>query len=74
MSFVRAELGARDENVDLLKYRMEDETIELKSALSLEIDVDIVETISNLTAKQASFEASLRVIGQISQLSLLDYI
>ncbi|PHR94795.1 MAG: hypothetical protein COA78_31580, partial [Blastopirellula sp.] len=74
LSFVRAELGARDQNVDLLKYRMEDETIELKSALSLEIDVDIVETISSLTAKQASFEASLRVIGQISRLSLLDFL
>tara|TARA_B100000809_G_C15110086_1_gene520249 strand:- start:1212 stop:1373 length:162 start_codon:yes stop_codon:yes gene_type:complete len=53
---------------------LEDELIELQAALSEEIDVDLVEAISSLTARQAAFEASLRVIGQIFRLSLLDFL
>jgi flagellin-like hook-associated protein FlgL len=38
------------------------------------VDVDIVEAISNLTARQVSLQASLQSMGSILQLSLLDYL
>ena len=42
--------------------------------LTDEIEVDIVEAISNLTSRQISLEASLRATAQILQLSLLNFI
>lgn len=74
LSFTRGELGARDQHVDVLKARGEDEILELKSNLSLEIDVDMIQAITDMTAKQASFQASLQTAGQLYQLTLLDYI
>ncbi len=74
LSFTRGELGARDQHVDVLKARGEDEILELKTNLSLEIDVDIVQAITEMTAKQASFQASLQTAGQLYQLTLLDFI
>ena len=74
LNFSRAELGARQQSLDVLQDRIESETIDLKSALSLEIDADLATTISELTARQAAFEASLRTAAQISRLSLLDFL
>ncbi|MFI4877059.1 MAG: flagellar hook-associated protein FlgL [Blastopirellula sp. JB062] len=74
LSFTRGELGARSQNVELLQTRLEDDMIELEANLSTEIDVDWVEAASDFAAQQASYQASLQTIGQIYQLSLLDYI
>jgi len=72
--FSRAELGARAKGLDDLGGRLEDENIELQTNLSNEIDVDMLEAISNFTARQASLEASLRTIAQITDLTLLDFL
>ena len=74
LAFSRAELGARQQALDVMQPRLEDEEVELRRVLSDEIDVDLVEAISNLTARQAAFEATLRVIAQTFQLSLLDFL
>jgi flagellin-like hook-associated protein FlgL len=74
MNFARAEIGARLRNLEVLGIRWEDENVQLKSALSQELDVDLVEAISNLTSRQYAFEASLRTAGSMMQLSLLDFI
>jgi flagellin-like hook-associated protein FlgL len=74
VNFVRADLGAKAQGLDSLDIRIDDETIELKTTLSKEIEVDLVEAISNLTARQATFQASLQLIGKTFQLSLLDFI
>jgi flagellin-like hook-associated protein FlgL len=74
VTFARAEIGARQQSLDVLGQRLEDEQIELQRALSVEIDVDIVEAISELTAKQASFQASLQTTAQTFRLTLLDYL
>jgi flagellar hook-associated protein 3 FlgL len=73
-TFARAEVGAREQALVIAARNLEDEDVELRSALSDEIEVDIVEAISNLTARQVSLQASLQTIGNILQLSLLDYI
>jgi flagellin-like hook-associated protein FlgL len=74
VSFVRADLGAKGQSLDVLSQRLEDESVELTATLSVEIDTDLVEAISNLTARQASFQASLQLMGRTFQLSLLDYL
>jgi flagellin-like hook-associated protein FlgL len=74
VTFARAEIGARQQSLDVLGQRLEDEQIELQRALSVEIDVDLVEAISELTARQASFQASLQTTAQTFKLTLLDYL
>jgi len=74
VNFARSELGARQQGLDILQTRLDDEEIELQAALSLDLDVDLVAAISEFTARQASFEAALRTTGAISQLTLLDFL
>ncbi len=74
LNFARAELGARQQSLDLLQQRMDLEEVELRSVLSLEYDADLIEVISNLTARQATFEAALRSMGSIMNMSLLHYL
>jgi flagellar hook-associated protein 3 FlgL len=74
MNFARAELGARQQGLDVLQQRLDTEEVELREALSLEYDADLAEVISNLAARQAAFEAGLMATAQISQMTLLDYL
>lgn len=74
LNFSRAALGARQQGLDILSQRLDDEDLQLRSTLSLDLDVDMVEAISTFVARQAAYEASLQSIAQIFQLSLLDYL
>ncbi|MEO2045532.1 MAG: flagellin [Pirellulales bacterium] len=74
VSFARAEVGARQQGLELAQTNLQDEDVLLRSALSEEIDVDLVEAISNFLARQASLEASLRTSANILQLTLLNFI
>ncbi len=57
MTFSRAEIGARQQGLETLQTRLEDEEIELKESLSNEINTDLAEAISNLTSRQAALQA-----------------
>ncbi|MDX1947981.1 MAG: flagellin [Pirellulaceae bacterium] len=70
----RAEVGARGQSLETLHGRLEDENIQLQGSLSDEIDTDLAEAISNLTARQAALEASLQLTARTFQLSLLDFL
>lgn len=74
VTFAQADVGIRFQNLDLARLNLEDEEIQIQSALSEEIDVDLVEAISAMTARQISLEASLRATANILQLSLLNFI
>jgi flagellar hook-associated protein 3 FlgL len=74
MNFARAELGARQQGLDVLQTRLDSEQINLEDSLSKEIDVDFVEVVSEMTARQAAFQASLQLAGKTFQLTLLDYL
>lgn len=74
VNFARAEIGARQQALDVLQQRLDTEEIELKGALSFEIEVDFTEAISEMTARQYSFEAALRTTSSILQQTLLDYL
>jgi flagellin-like hook-associated protein FlgL len=74
VNFVRAEVGARQRFLDVIERHSEAEELELRRVLSLEIDTDFVAAISDLTGKQASLEASLKLYGNTFGLTLLDYL
>ena len=74
VTFAQADVGTRFRNLELSKFNLEDEQIQIQAALSEEIDVDLVQAISDLTARQISLEASLRATANILQLSLLNFI
>jgi flagellar hook-associated protein 3 FlgL len=74
INFSRATVGAREQALDLYKTRLEDEEIHLRSALSIEIDVDLTKAISDMLAKQAAYQASLQMTGQTFKMNLLNYL
>jgi flagellin-like hook-associated protein FlgL len=74
LNFARAELGARRQGLDIATTRLEDEEVELRKNLSDEIDTDLVEAISELSARQVAYEAALRALGSTLQLTLLDFL
>lgn len=70
----RGRVGVWSQNVQQLKESADDQVIALKSELSTEIDADFASVITELQQRQATVEASLRLIGQTAQLSLLDFL
>lgn len=74
VNFSRAALGAQQQALDLLNHRLEDEKIELTAVVSQEIDADLPAVITEFSARQAAYEATLRVTAQLFQLSLLNFI
>jgi flagellin-like hook-associated protein FlgL len=74
VNFAHGELGARTQSLDALTTHLEDEQTELKKSLSDEVDVDFVQAVSDFTARQASFQASLQLSAKMSQLTLLNYL
>jgi flagellar hook-associated protein 3 FlgL len=74
VSFAQADIGNRLQNLDVIEVRLEDENVQLQAALAEDIDVDLVEAISQLTARQYAFEASLRSAASLMQLSLLNFL
>jgi len=74
MNFSRAELGTRQQGLDVLQNRLDSEEVELKQTMSQEYDADIVEVVSKLTARQLAYEASLKATAEISRMSLLSYL
>jgi flagellin-like hook-associated protein FlgL len=74
VTFAAAEIGTRLQNLAVIDVRWQDEDVQLRAALSDDLDVDLVEAISNLTARQFAFEASLRTSASLLQISLLNFI
>jgi len=74
LSFVRAELGARQQSLDALQERQDTEEIGLQANLSAELDADYVEAASNYASVQVALEAALKTTAALYQLSLFNYI
>lgn len=74
VTFARSEIGSRLQSLEVIGTKLEDENVQLRSSLSDDLDVDLVEAISNMTARQFAFQASLQTAANILQLSLLDFI
>ncbi len=74
INFARGEVGFRGQALESLKARLEDEDVQLQSALSQEIDTDMASAISTLTARQAALEATLRLTANLHQLTLFNFL
>jgi len=74
LSLSRGSLGVQQQRIDDLKSLQEDNQIELKADESRNFDADFAKTITELQARQASYEASLKLLGSASQLSLFNYL
>lgn len=74
LTFTRAELGARQNAIETLQTRLDDEGVQLQADLSENHDVDLVQVISDLVARQAALQAALQTMAQTTQLTLLDYL
>ena len=74
MNSTRADLGAREQGLKIVQDNLDSENIDLQSALSQNHDADFVQVVSDLTARQTAYEASLKALGKIMQMSLIDYL
>ncbi|MCR4832839.1 MAG: hypothetical protein K5900_04625 [Butyrivibrio sp.] len=66
--------GTRSKRLDLINTRLMGQTTTFKTLQSENEDVDLAETITQLTSAQVTYEASLMATGKISQSSLMNYI
>jgi flagellar hook-associated protein 3 FlgL len=48
--------------------------VQLQSALSQELDTNMAQAISELTARQAALEATLRMTANLHQLTLFNFL
>jgi flagellar hook-associated protein 3 FlgL len=74
LNFVRADVGAREQSLAAVQTSLDSEQNDLKSTLSNTIDVDLAAAITQLTAKQTSFAASLKMTAQLASLSLMNFL
>jgi len=74
ISSAMAEIGSRMLGLEIAGNRIEDETLQMRASLSLDLDTDMVKAISDMTARQAAFEASLRLIASTRQMSLMEFL
>ncbi len=70
---IRAELGAKQNRLELAKNRFEDATIKHTQLLSEIEDIDIAETIMNLRMQENVYRASLATGARILQPTLIDF-
>jgi len=73
-SRTRGRVGVWARNLDQLQAVAEDKVIALTAQLSTEIDADLATVISDLTQRQQALEASMRIIGQTAQLTVLNFL
>jgi flagellar hook-associated protein 3 FlgL len=73
-SRTRGLVGVWGQNLEQLRSSTEDQVVQMKSLLSDEIDADLATVISELNSRQVALEASMRIIGQTSQLTVLNFL
>ena len=70
----RADVGSRLNRLDATETHWDAFKINIEQMLSDTEDVDLIQAISDLTAQQSAFQASLASASKIIQPSLLDYL
>ncbi|MEM8910303.1 MAG: flagellin hook IN motif-containing protein [Planctomycetota bacterium] len=73
-SRTRGRVGVWNATVRDLRDAAQDENALLQEQLSDALDADLAAVVSELQARQSALEASMRFIGQASQLSVLNFI
>ncbi len=70
----RGRVGVWSQNIEVFKAASEDQLTAYRGELSNEIEADLPAVITELTQRQTSLEASMRLIGQTARISLLDFL
>jgi flagellar hook-associated protein 3 FlgL len=70
----RGRVGVWSQTLDQLKSATESNVIKLRSQLSDEIDADLASVISEINQRQLALEATMRLIGKASQLTVLNFL
>jgi flagellar hook-associated protein 3 FlgL len=70
----QVENGLRTSTMTELRDRHESANVVLKTFISNIEDVDVAEAVTRMQQGQVALQASLSVLGRVSQMSLLDYI
>jgi len=70
----RAEIGARQNRVELIENRLANQRVNAEAMMSDNEDVDTAEVIMNLTMQEAIHRASLSAGARVLQPSLLDFL
>ncbi len=71
---VRAEIGAKENRLELTENRLEEQTVNFTELLSNNEDVDMSEVIMDLKIEENVYRASLSAGAKIIQPSLLDFL
>ena len=68
------ELGSRSEKLDLVNTRLINMEVSLQDAMGEVRDIDLAETIMEMSQQETLFQTSLAVGSRVIQGSLLDYL
>lgn len=74
MSLSRSLIGARQQSIEQVKDLSAEQQVRLKQIESDQLDADLARVISDMTARQAALQASLQLMGNMSNLTLFNYI
>ncbi len=71
---VRADIGARQNRMDLTEDRMDSDLVNFTASMSTNEDIDVAEAIMNLKNEENVYQASLAAGARVIQQSLVDFL
>ncbi len=74
LAMSRGLVGTRQQNIARTQDLSAEQQLLLTQMESDELDADLAQTISELTAREAALQASLNLMGQTARLTLFDYL
>ena len=74
MLTARSSVGAKSNRMELIQYRIEDDTLNFRELMSKIEDADMAEVTMNLMNEENVYRASLNVGARVIQPSLLDFL
>ncbi len=74
MAAARAEIGVRQNALDSVQFRLENESVELTQALNDSIGIDLSAAIMQYSSAMLAYEATLQVTSRMFQMNLMNYI
>ncbi len=70
----RSELGVHEQSLSTISTQIDNEELSLKSAMSNVYDTDMASAVSQYTAAQTSYQATLQTTASLLKMSLLNYV
>ncbi|MGA2034547.1 MAG: flagellar hook-associated protein FlgL [Thermoguttaceae bacterium] len=74
LGLVQSELGAREQGLSTINDQLASEKTNLQSLMSTDYDSDMTQVISQLTAQQVAYQATLQIASRTLGMSLINYL